>query len=722
MKKLLFILFCLPILGYGQINIGNDQTICLGDTVEVIALLQGGGQGAGMDTVIAGVHFSNYTASNSTRGWWFQAQSSFTISSIMASEDNSQGISATNQSLEIVDFGMNPPLLYPTATGSHTVLFSAIDTIKGWLNCNIPIVSGNYYGIIGAKHDAGGSTMYNSYGPSGAQTFIIDGNPTTATRLLLQSALSAGSPIQGSYMNEPTGNIGRVNIITGGGVNWYDVSTGQMIGGGDTLFYAPTQSTFVAGVITDSIGQLHSDTMLIDVLNTNVSTTGFSLCNGPVVLTAPSNFATYNWSNGASTSSVLTVNTPGSYYVNCITANGLSCQSDPVTIYAGTIPITLSTPDSVFICQGDTLLIAGPTGFSQYNWSTGATTSAITTTLVGNYTLSVIDGNGCTGTSNTTTVDISPQTISLSATGYSLCNGPVTIDAGSGYSSYLWSNNSTNQAIVVNNAGSYFVTVTYPTGCTALSNTVTIASATGQFYFPINTPGDDSLCQPNGQVILDAGNFATFNWNTGAITQQITVALLGVYYVNVTDSNGCQGVSNPPFEVFNAVNTSAITGSINATQFQTETYSVTQSSGSTYNWWMNVGNIQSGLGTNTVDVIWNVAGQESIYVLETDANGCVGDTVSLVVTIFQASNITEDQSQQISIYPNPFSEETFIHFTNVNTAYTLYLYNITGQHIWKKENLKEEVYKIKKEELAKGVYFLGIETDATTIIKKLTIH
>ena len=40
-----------------------------------------------------------------------------------------------------------------------------------------------------------------------------------------------------------------------------------------------------------------------------------------------------------------------------------------------------------------------------------------------------------------------------------------------------------------------------------MSDTITIASATGQFYFTINTPGDESLCQPNGQVILDAGNF-----------------------------------------------------------------------------------------------------------------------------------------------------------------------------------------------------------------------
>ncbi len=640
MKKLLIILFCLPIIGYGQINVGNDQTICLNDTAEVIASLQGGSQGAGMDTVICGVHASNFT-STLTRGFHFQAQSSFIITGLMCATENSGP--GYNQSVQFVIFGDSLGGVWnsypPTTTGvSFSTLFSSIDdSTSNYMLCNISIDSGQYYGVIGARHLAGAGSsgqVYNSYSATAGANVIIDGNPTQLNRLYYQSVLAGGVAPPGSFLGT-TGQIGRVHILTGGGVNWYDVSTGQMIGGGDTLFYAPTQSTFVAGVITDSIGQLHSDTMLIDVLNTNISTTGFSLCNNNVVvLTAPTTgFSNYNWSNGASTSNVLTVNTPGSYYVNYVTANGLVCQSDPVTIYSGTIPITLSTPDSVFICQGDTVFINGPAGFSQYNWSTGATSSSITTTLTGNYALSVIDGNGCTGISDTTTVNISPQSISLSTTGYSLCNGSVTIDAGSGYSSYLWSNNSTSQVIVVNNAGNYFVTVTYPTGCTAISNTVTIASATGQFYFTINTPGNDSLCQPNGQVILDAGNFTTFNWNTGATTQQITVASLGVYYVNVTDSNGCQGVSNPPFELFNAVNTSAITGSINTTQFQTETYSVTQSFGSTYNWWMNSGSIQSGLGTNTIDVIWNSAGQDIIYVLETDVNGCVGDTVSLSVSI-----------------------------------------------------------------------------------------
>ena len=642
MKKLLLILLCVPLIGFGQLSIGNNQTICLGDTSEIIATLSGPGT-AGCNGAVDSLA-SDIGPSNGSNGTMFNIIN--TSGGDVTITGFSQG-TYTYSGARIMDIWYYPGDYIPvmSVTTGWTQIATAVNinlpvgaTIDTPLYSPvIPIISviipaGATYGFyIGAS-----TTLSYATTPTGT----ISGVDPWGSNSLLTITVGHGGSFP-SPINTPRGPL--IKVYYGGGASWYDINSGQMIGSGDTLFYAPSQTSDIAAVF-DCNGNTYSDTMTINVLNTNLSTTGSSLCNGPVVLTAPSNFTTYNWSSGASTSSVLTVNTAGSYYVNCITANGLACQSDLVTIYAGTIPISLSTPDSVFICQGDTLLIAGPTGFSQYNWSTGATTSSITTTLTGNYTLSVIDGNGCTGTSNTTTVDISPQSISLSATGYSLCNGPVTIDAGSGYSSYLWSNNSTNQSIVVNNAGSYFVTVTYPTGCTAISNIVTIASATGQFYFPINTPGDDSLCQPNGQVILDAGNFATFIWNTGATTQQITVALLGIYYVNVTDSNGCQGVSNPPFEVFNAVNTSAITGTTTPTQFQTETYSVTQSSGSTYNWWINGGVIQSGSGTNIVDVLWNTPGQGSIYVIETDVNGCVGDTVSLSVSIIIASSIEEINS------------------------------------------------------------------------------
>ncbi|SVE54374.1 uncharacterized protein METZ01_LOCUS507228, partial [marine metagenome] len=212
-----------------------------------------------------------------------------------------------------------------------------------------------------------------------------------------------------------------------------------------------------------------------------------------------------------------------------------------------------------------------------------------------------------------------------------------------GFSSYQWYNNgtimlsSTSQTLVVSTSGNYSVEVTYPTGCAAVSNTITIYAATGQFYFFINAIGEDSLCVPNGQVVLDAGNHSSYSWNTGETTQQIIVNSLGSYHVNVMDGNGCPGVSNPPFTVANIVNTSAITGSTNPTQYTTQTYYVNPSPGSTYDWNVIGATIQSGMGTNTVDILWNNSGMFSFSVIETNINGCVGEEVSLLVNVIFSS-------------------------------------------------------------------------------------
>ena len=340
---------------------------------------------------------------------------------------------------------------------------------------------------------------------------------------------------------------------------------------------------------------------------------------------------------------MLTVNTPGIYWVDCITSNGQTCQSPAVTIYQDTIPISLSTPDTLFVCQGDTVIIDGPAGFSQYSWSTGDTTSSITTTTTGNYSLTVTDGNGCTGVSNTTTIDISPQTITATTTGYSLCNGSVTLNAGAGFASYQWYNNGimqilgSSQTYVVNNAGTYHCEVVYPTGCSAISNTMTIVAGTGAFNVVIDAVGQDSLCGPNGQLVLDAGNYASFIWNTGDSTQQITVTELGVYTVDVLDSSGCQGSSTPGFEVFNAVNTSAISGSTTPTQQQLEIYFVAPTAGSTYDWGLTGGTVFSGGGTNAVNINWVSFGNNDMYVVETNSAGCVGDTVFFSVFVFVSS-------------------------------------------------------------------------------------
>jgi len=634
MKKLFLITLCLPLFVWGQFSIGNNQTICLGDTAQIIATLSGPGT-TGCSGVTDSLTCPNLGGNGSSGN-------SFNIINTSGGNLNITGFSqgGTNTTIGVdMKVWMYPGdyLLALNDTNSWVLVGSALVNLtsgaaSGYVAVSgVVIPAGATYGFrIGAM--ASSIAYTNGVGTSGV-TIWQSNNDLTITE-------GHGGVFPFWNQNSPRNWNGTIHY--GAGASWIDINTGQTIGSGDSLIYSPLQTTDIAAVF-DCNGQTYSDTMHLEVLNTNISTTGLSLCNGPLVLTAQTGFYTYNWSGGSSTTAVLTVNSTGVYYVDYVTSNGLSCQSDPITIYSGNIPITLSTPDSLFICQGDTVEMNSPLGFSTYNWSTGATTSSITTTLTGNYSLSVVDGNGCPGTSNTTSISISPQTITANTTGYSLCNGPVTLDAGSGFAIYQWYNNNVlitggiSQNLIVTTAGVYHCEIVYPTGCTAISNTLSIVAGTGAFNVIISAIGADSLCKPNGQVILDAGNYASFIWSTNETTQQISVNTLGSYSVDVVDAGGCQGSSNISFEVFDAVNTSVISGPTNPTQFQTVTYSVLSSSGSTYDWTVTGGTIQSGVNTNSIDIMWDNSGTFSLTVIETDINGCVGEEITIIVSIIISS-------------------------------------------------------------------------------------
>ena len=104
------------------------------------------------------------------------------------------------------------------------------------------------------------------------------------------------------------------------------------------------------------------------------------------------------------------------------------------------------------ICQGQSTTIGPGPGFTTYSWSTGASTQSISVTATGNYSVTVTDANGCTGTTSAAvTVNALP---SPSVSGPpSVCSGTaVTYDAGAGYTGYQWNTGATTQTI--NPAGS----------------------------------------------------------------------------------------------------------------------------------------------------------------------------------------------------------------------------------------------------------------------------
>ena len=109
--------------------------------------------------------------------------------------------------------------------------------------------------------------------------------------------------------------------------------------------------------------------------------------NTTVDVTIPD--ATYTWYDGETTATHY-FDEAGTYWVD-IVSSGCSL-SDTIIISEYANPeFSLGNDDS--IC-GAYVIDAGP-GFESYNWSTGATTQTITTSLLGIYSVTVADEHGC---------------------------------------------------------------------------------------------------------------------------------------------------------------------------------------------------------------------------------------------------------------------------------------------------------------------------------------
>ena len=263
-----------------------------------------------------------------------------------------------------------------------------------------------------------------------------------------------------------------------------------------------------------------------------------SFCTGfSSMLNAGGGFATYLWDD-ATTNQTLEVFSSGWHYVTVTNANGCSgTDSMQVTELASLAPQITGTLD---FCAGGNTTLNGGAGYVGYNWSTTETTQTIVVNTAGTFFLTVTDADGCTGaTSINTTINPNPVVSIGGSTTY--CIGGFTIlDAGLGYSNYLWSNDSTTQEIIVDMPGTYSVSVTDVNGCMGTGD-VSVSESTS--LTPIIT-GGIAFCE-NGSVTLNAGaGFDTYIWSNGAVTQNLFVNTAGTYAVTVSDNQGCSGSSS----------------------------------------------------------------------------------------------------------------------------------------------------------------------------------
>ena len=258
-------------------------------------------------------------------------------------------------------------------------------------------------------------------------------------------------------------------------------------------------------------------------------------------------FASYVWSPGGQTTSTISVTTPGVYTLKATDSSG--CQSvDSVTVKATltTAPV-ISANKPAAICAGDSITLTSniATGIL---WSNGASTQSITVGAAGSFTVSYDDGAGCgslTSSPFVVTINALPAPVISGSTNICVGNRNV-LNAGSGFSSYLWSTGEATQSISVGDAGVYNVKVTNANGC---SKTVSVTTVYITLAAPTIT-GNLSFC-PGGNTVLDAGaGYSSYSWSNGATTRTITVSTAADYMVVVTNAEGCSASASVSTSIF----------------------------------------------------------------------------------------------------------------------------------------------------------------------------
>ncbi|HLP20083.1 MAG TPA: T9SS type A sorting domain-containing protein, partial [Chitinophagales bacterium] len=350
--------------------------------------------------------------------------------------------------------------------------------------------------------------------------------------------------------------------VTGGSAPYtYSWSTGSI-----TNTIANVAAGGYALTVTDNTGCSVLGTATISnsgaptVTATATAPTCFGGSNGSATASASggSQPYTYNWSGGG-TGTTISGLTAGTYTVSVNdNAQCVAVQSVTITNPAA-INVTVNTTNAICGQQnGSAVAVAtNGTGTYTYFWSNGSTIVSNNDLAAGSYSVTVTDGNSCTGTATAQVgASASPSSVLNPINGTCQIAPQIntTVVGGTQPYSYEWSNGATTQNLQGISAGTYTLTVTDGNGCKDVTSTTVTDNSSVNVTFTTQNP---TVGNSNGSVTANptGGSLPyTFNWSNGGNTATMSNLAAGTYTVTITDATGCVKVSDVLLESPNGVN------------------------------------------------------------------------------------------------------------------------------------------------------------------------
>ena len=739
----------------------NSPTLCRagggpGGSVTLIAngattyTWSAGATPVGHDTATAAPFTTtNYTVTGTAGGCTATAVATVTVSNSPTVTVNSPTI-CTGQTATLIANSTTTGLTYtwsagavfvatdtataaPSATTTYTVTGTATTGCSGTavatVHDNSPNVTVNSPTIcIGATATlvasgaasytwAGGATSPNNNdtayaAPASTATYTVSGtaNACTTTVAVTVTVVTSLSVV----VNSPTICTGQTASLVASGANTYTWSTGATSIGIDSATANPT--TLTSYTVTGSSGGCAPSTAVATVTVNplpTITVNSPAICRGSTAILLANGGTSYTWSAGATfvgnDTATAAPNNTTTYTVTGTSSSGCS-NTAVATVTVNRIPaVTVNSPT---ICSGQTATmlsnsnIAGTT----YTWSTGATfvgndTATANPTTTNTYTVTGTAA-GCSGTA-VSTVHVNP-TPTITVNSPTICAAQTATLVANGATTYTWSAGITpiagTDSATAAPVGNITFTVTGTTGTCKDSAIATISVVTS-LTVTVNSP---AIC--GGQTaVLVANGANTYTWSAGATSSGINTATANPTSTASYTVTGSSGT---------CVSTAVSTVSVYPVNLSTSTAGTTitaNAAGVTYQW-INC-TTHTIIGGATSQSFTATANGNYAVILN---NGNCTDT-SACVNITSIGIATLSNSSVISIYPNPFTDQTTITFGEVQKNTSVRIIDMLGNEV--KLVLLNGVNNlvIEKGDMHAGIYFIQITDDNHNVVNRKVI-
>ena len=309
----------------------------------------------------------------------------------------------------------------------------------------------------------------------------------------------------------------------------------------------PNQSLYSVNGISEiteiSYEQLSLELVLIDI-------DCYGQNNGLInaIVSGGSGNYTFEWSNGE-TSQVISNLSSGIYSVVVSDDNGCLVEESQIEIMEPAELLVSGVTNNVS-CNGSfdgaiDIFVSGGVGGYSFYWSNGEVTEDLNSLSAGNYSVIVLDSNGCSQTIDFEITEPEAMAISENHSNISCNSGSdgsidITVSGGTGIYDFSWSNGENSEDISNLTEGTYSVTASDENGC-SISIDIDITEPEELSISFSSTPGEYLDCS-SGQLSVLAENGTgpySYLWSNGDTSPTIFGLCSGDYDVVVTDANGC---------------------------------------------------------------------------------------------------------------------------------------------------------------------------------------